>query len=116
MQWPFAKLLIDNGANINIFNPNGWTLLRYSINCGLVKRVGVLIEHGANMNAKNGDGVLPLNYAISLGNSRMLDLLLKSGIKITLRDDAGYDGIESTLQYNMMDAFKMISTQSIHNT
>ena len=59
-----AKLLIDNGANVNVRDKDGLTPLHIAsttLNMNLVK---ILVEYGADVNAKVGDSITPLLLAV----------------------------------------------------
>ena len=58
------KLLIENGANVNLIDTAGETPLTYAIHCNNLEATNLLIENGANMNLIDGSGWLPLNVAI----------------------------------------------------
>ena len=60
-----VKFLIENGADINIKNNNGDTVLHEAVlikdNLEVVK---LLIENGADINIKNNNGDTVLHYAV----------------------------------------------------
>lgn len=68
-----AKLLLLQGANINVRNKSGSTPLTAALVCGVPRRrpmirldlVRILLEHGADANTANGRGEIPLRLAIS---------------------------------------------------
>ena len=59
----YIKILVRNGANINIKSKFGRTVLHEAALYGQVHIVRFLLENGANVNAKNPRGETPLFYA-----------------------------------------------------
>lgn len=79
---PLAKLLIDNGAGINIKDESGRTALMYAASCNSLKIAKLLIDNGADVNADDGYGRTVLDYASELEvNPEMIELLEKHGAK-----------------------------------
>jgi len=58
-----ARLLIDNGADVNIRNEEGYTPLHWAAGEGQKELVVILIIHGADVNAHNKRGWTPLRWA-----------------------------------------------------
>ena len=81
------RVMLDHGADVNAFDPNGRTALMYAAVSDLlpVDCVKLLLDRGANVNAidkhqKSGDtGYTALDIAKQNGNTPVVDLLLKSG-------------------------------------
>ena len=48
------KLLLDNGADVNTKNKDGWTPIYPASWKGHAETVKLLIDHGANVNARHG--------------------------------------------------------------
>lgn len=59
----YIKILVQNGADINIKSKFGRTALHEAALYGQVYIVKFLLENGANVNAKNPRGETPLFYA-----------------------------------------------------
>ena len=57
-----ARLLLDNGADVNIRNNAGATPLHEAARVGLKQMVTLLIEKGAGINAEDKYGETPLDY------------------------------------------------------
>ncbi|SMO68341.1 ankyrin repeat domain-containing protein [Solitalea koreensis] len=76
-----AKLLIENGANINMASQNDFKVAPIhsavaSQNCEVTQ---LLILHKANVNVKQMNGVTPLHSAAHSGNRKIVDMLLQAG-------------------------------------
>lgn len=76
-----AKILIENGADINRQFKDGTTLLMSAVRTGQIDMVRLLIDNGAQINTKNKLGHSALYYANSTKNKAITDLLLSLGAK-----------------------------------
>jgi ankyrin repeat protein len=81
--WIAFDLLLIGGADINVWNKQGETLLheqaRLSTNTSIVTK---LINQGGNIEARTSQGYTPLQCAAISGNKTMFHLLLDRGAKI----------------------------------
>lgn len=68
-----AKLLINNGANVNMTSNSGFTPLHIAVDQGNVSIAEFLISKEADVNAKNAAGLTPLNLAENLLNMTKID-------------------------------------------
>lgn len=76
-----AQFLIDNGADINIRSIYGTTPLHHAHNVQIAK---ILIDNGADVNAKNNYNRTPLHFT---HNIEIAQLLINSGSDINAKDD-----------------------------
>ena len=51
-----ARLLVENGADVNIQTPNGWSALIFTSQNGHTETAKLLLDHGANINMQQNDG------------------------------------------------------------
>lgn len=58
-----VEFLVENGADVNRGDNEGWTPLHATASCGFLSIAKYLIEHGANVAAVNNDGQLALDIA-----------------------------------------------------
>ena len=114
----FVRLLIENGADINLPDPRGWTpidraisrrnleiiklliekgadiSLNQAIDFGKIEFVRLLIENGADINMPDPKGRTQIHRAISIGNLEIINLLIKKGADISIIQAIDYGKIE----------------------
>ena len=77
-----AKLLIDNGADINVEeNRDGNTVLMYAVARGKTELVKYMIAKGVDVNARLKTGGTALTLAVSAGFSDIIRILKDAGAK-----------------------------------
>ena len=76
------KLLIDNKANINYTDENGFNPLNIAIESGNMELTKFLITNGANVNSLMQDGVSLIGYAIAQNNMDLLQMLIENGANV----------------------------------
>lgn len=76
------KLLIDNKANINYADENGFTPLNIAIESGDMEFTKFLITNGANVNSLMQDGLSLIGYAIAQNNMDLLQILIENGANV----------------------------------
>lgn len=76
-----AKILIENGADINRPSKDGTTPLINAARTGQLALVKLLIDHGARVNAENRSGHNALYYALAGKHTAIANVLLSSGAK-----------------------------------
>ncbi|VDI19545.1 Hypothetical predicted protein [Mytilus galloprovincialis] len=83
-----VKLLIDNGANINLpvdgISPIDWAISKHNIPI-----IDSLIEAGANINHRYKNGFTLLHFAIKRRDEKLIKSLLKGGISVHYEDRSG---------------------------
>ena len=73
-----AKILLQQGVNVNASNKDGQTALHLAVGRGNVELVKLLIEAKADVNAKDKSGMSVLDRTFS---SEISDLLMAAGAK-----------------------------------
>jgi len=79
-----AELLVNKGANLEIINWHGGTLLHYAVFNNQIKLTEWLISKGSDINAQEGSemGFTPLMTAAANGNKDIILLLLEKGAEV----------------------------------
>src|SRR5690242_5601993 len=95
-----AKLLLDNGADVNAVGIRGFTPLHSAAWSGRTDVAKVLIAHGANVNAGDENGETPLVWASGAGHTNTIILLLDSGADVNARDKFGNCPLSSAIVNN----------------
>lgn len=82
-----AKLLIANGANVNVVSPSsGLYPLHLAVRFEKEKLVELLLQYNAFVNATDNVGMTPLHYAVIANNKNLVKLLLDAGANAAIRD------------------------------
>lgn len=100
-----AKLLLDQGCNINAQNGKGNTALNVAALTGNVKMVNLLIDTEADMEIKNEKAATPLLTALDAmfateeedkvkNYFSILNLLLKAGSDALVKDNFGHNFVQ----------------------
>ena len=120
-----AKVLVENGIDLNTADKRGVTALHYAVSSGTreAEKVAVLLlEHGAEFDTSASDGSTPLLTAAQKGKVEAVKLLLGKGADNSAKDKAtqrtmlhfaaihGYGNIarlliENGLDIHMQDKF-----------
>jgi ankyrin repeat protein len=74
-----ARLLIDNGADLDIRNNDGNTPLHWAAGEGQKELVVILIVHGADVNARSKAGWTPLRWAEAQSQKEIARILIAAG-------------------------------------
>lgn len=99
-----AKMLIDNGADVDGQDFKGNSPLHYAVS-GRSRNLAVLLLNAkANVNAANKEGKTPLFNAASVRDTQMIQLLLKNGADKAVKDQKG----KTAADYASGDAKKML--------
>ena len=104
-----ARLLIDWGAEVNLVDNYGTSLIVSSIKYNRLEIVSLLIDRGVNTNVKSRNGMsLSLQHLAAFdGNYDMIQLLTVNCAK-TLKDKKGNYPIEAIMRRMKMHTFKKI--------
>ena len=93
------KLLIENGANVNLIDGSKGTPLIRAIDCNKIEMVEILIENGADINMVDTKLWTLLQRAISSSNSDILQLLIEHKVNDSYKISKNY---QSTAHINTL--------------
>jgi len=86
-QTEIARILLDNGFDVNKPSANGSSYLNDAALKGQKKMVELLLDHGASVKARNQSGGTPLHDAALGGNAEVVSLLLERAAAIDEREE-----------------------------
>ena len=85
----YVKQLLEQGADIETRNKQGWTALMFAAANGHTKLCKFLLEHNANIEARTPKGSTPLMLAAMYDKDRTAEALMAHGARIDARNDNG---------------------------
>ena len=133
-----AKILIENGTNINAVDIEGWSALSYAVNNGdieiaklllenkakikdelliaikspivesSINIMKLLIDNKANINYTDENGFNPLNIAIKSGDMELTKFLITNGANVNSLMQDGVSLIGYAIAQNNMDLLQML--------
>ncbi|VDP03601.1 unnamed protein product [Soboliphyme baturini] len=77
-----ARLLLERGANGQIFDRSGCYPIHFAAQYGSEQMIRLLIEHNAALECKNRNDYRPLEVALEAGNVHAAQRLLRRGAKL----------------------------------
>ena len=98
-----TRLLLDNGAAVDLANNEGNTPLQGAAICGRVATAILLLDRGADIEHRSNVGSTPLVNAAVIGNCDMIRLLLHRGALLEMRS-AGGSTAETFARYSKKGA------------
>lgn len=106
-----ARLLVDNGADVNLSGSNGRTPLSLAAERSNDHIIMMLLEKGAAVEAKDNTGRTPLSWAAeSSRNENSIRILLERGAEIESKDDAGRTPLSWAAGRRKPDAYDFYDT------
>jgi len=89
-----ARLLLEHGADPELYNDQGQAPLAAAAYKGDAAMVELLLEHGANIDGAMPGGRTALMMAAMFNRCDVLDLLLARGASPEIRDSAGLSAVD----------------------
>ncbi|WP_338966784.1 ankyrin repeat domain-containing protein [Spiroplasma endosymbiont of Lonchoptera lutea] len=103
-----VKLLLENGANINLQNNNGNNALITAVENGHTDIVKLLLKNGADINHQNKFGITPLITAATYGELDIMKLLLEKGANINHQNKFGITPLITAASHDKLEIVKLL--------
>ena len=103
------KLLLENGALIDIRTPSLHSAYLIAAQHGTPDAVELLINNGAELNCTDSDGDSALICAAKYEQTDNIKLLIEYGVDINIRNKDGKRAIDYAKEKRISDACKMLS-------
>lgn len=94
-----AKLLLEQGANVNAQTKHGLTALHAAADEGCVEVVKVLLEYNADVNCSDNNCVTPLHLSAEEGNKEISKILLDKGANVNAKRKNGKTALHSAAEF-----------------
>jgi ankyrin repeat protein len=117
-QIEIVKLLLDNGANPEMFDHNGDTALHLACRSGNVTMVNEILKRREsqvpqNLDVRNYEGHTCLHLAVLGGHKKIADILLNSGADVNVGDGkSGATALHLSVKGNKLDTLSLLLEQT----
>lgn len=91
---PFIKKMVENGADINALDKDGWSSLCWAAWSGCATICNYLIDQGANLSILDRQNNSLLMMAAMRGNTEVLEMLLGRGADASLKCKSGLTALD----------------------
>ena len=102
------KILIENGADVNIKGNWGRTPLHLALKKGYTNLAKLLIEHGADVNATDNKGWTPLHYAAKNGHTECITTLNNLGVDVNAKCNDGWTPLHLASYYGYIEIAQLL--------
>lgn len=85
-----AQVLIENGADVKLFDMHGTTPIYTAAQNGIIECVQLFLQNDANVNARTSDFSRPIHAALANGYYNIAKLLIENGADPTGITDEGF--------------------------
>jgi formylglycine-generating enzyme required for sulfatase activity len=108
-----VKILIDQGADVNVRDNDEKTPLMISSGKGYNEISKLLIDQGANLNLRNSSGETPLIVALKNEQKETAELLVANGADINARDNCGNSPVTLSLYQGFKELAESLISQGV---
>ena len=84
-----TEMLINNGANLEQKNDDGWTALHFAVRFGFIETVKLVIPRLKDLNMESYEHMTPVGVACLYGKLECLEILLAAGADPNHKSDCG---------------------------
>ena len=102
-----AKILIENGANINAVDFEGWSALSYAVNNGDIEIAKLLLENKAKI---KDELLIAIKSPIVESRINIMKLLIDNKANINYTDENGFNPLNITIESGDMELTKFLIT------
>ena len=102
-----AKILIENGANINAVDIEGWSALSYAVNNGDIEIAKLLLENKAKI---KDELLIAIKSPIVESSINMMKLLIDNKVNINYTDEDGFNPLNIAIESRDMELTKFLIT------
>ncbi|KAI1073622.1 hypothetical protein F5B20DRAFT_597369 [Whalleya microplaca] len=104
------RVLLENGANPNVTEPDGRSALHLCTRAGLnsTELALLLLRYGADVNSQASDLSTPLHDAVAEGKLGDIRLLIDYGAGLEVENGTGHTPLTLTLQHNNQAAANLL--------
>lgn len=107
----YLKPLIARGADINLHDHEGSSVLAFAVQANHVRSALFLLEHGADIDAADESGMTPTGLAIIYKHHEVLAMLRKHGTNTEQTTDTGATLIHLCAQHgDLQTVFILLQT------
>ena len=106
-----AKMLIEDGADVNAKDKFGNTALLLAAHLGSLDLLTGLLSAGADLDEKDDDGETALMSAVAAGDAGCVQALLKAGADMNARNDEGKTALALAREYNHEEIVKLLEAR-----
>ncbi|UCD18829.1 MAG: ankyrin repeat domain-containing protein, partial [candidate division WOR-3 bacterium] len=108
-----VRVLVENGALINVTDANGMTPLHMAVNNGNGEIADFLIEKGAQLNIKESKyGFSELHIAAIKGGGNLVDRLITEGAKADTEDNEGMTPLDHARYHGFRSVAKSLEARN----
>jgi ankyrin repeat protein len=110
------RVLIENGAIVNVFDCQRWTPLMQAVYDHSPEILQILVENGADANVCDDGLWTPLMFAVFFSDKEVIQILVENGADVTVKDMRGkraLDYAEENEKLKGTNAYKLLREKTL---